>query len=201
MEKENINKFNEKKLFDAKDLRTAKIAYNDAGCYKWWARETNVELLVKGLNKISKSETIDFNEVKNRSEKQFEKDSNSDFYCIYVGLSQNLRKRLNTHVNRTIRNSTLRKTLASVLEYYSHNNFETEIDEFIDNLKLSYIELPNENIDKKETELINEYFHILNNDKNNHKLAEIYGLKNLISEARAIAAQKNPVFLKKNKNK
>ena len=52
MGKENINKFNEKELFDAKDLRTAKIAYNDAGCYKWWARETNVELLVKGLNKI-----------------------------------------------------------------------------------------------------------------------------------------------------
>lgn len=193
--KKKTNKFNELELFSAEKLSNAKIEYSGKGCYKWWAREGDVKQLVEGLNKVSKSETIDFNEVKKQSEKD------SGFYCIYVGLSQNLKRRLNTHVNRTIRNSTLRKTLASVLEYYSLNNFETEIDNFIKNLMLSYIEFPNENIEKKETELINEHFHILNNDKNNHKLAEIYGLKNLITEARAIAAQKNPAFLKKNKNK
>ena len=183
------------KIFDAKELRTTKIKYKDQGCYKWWAKEADLEQLVNGLNKVSK--IVDINEVKEQSER----DPETGFYCIYVGLSNNLKRRLNTHVNGTIRRSTLRKTLGSILQCYKHDNVESEIDNFIDSLKLQYIEMPNENIDQKETELIIEYFHLLNNDKNDHKLADRYGLKGLITDARAIAAKENPSLFKKNINK
>ena len=164
---------------------------NEPGYYKWWAKEGDLKKL---LSKFTPK--ITFNEIKKYLE------SENDYYCIYVGISKSsIRKRLNTHINGVILDSTLRKTIASILAYYNDENPEEKTNEFIDKLKLTYDYKDRNEVEEKETDLIKAKFHILNNSKNNTELAKKYKIKEQLTEFRKKAEEAKPLIFKKETKK
>lgn len=157
------------KMVSVKDLPFE----TEQGCYKWWASK-------KELVKLLPSLGLEFEQIR-----EFLEEKNG-FYCIYVGKSTNVRKRLIcNHIDGSVRNSTFRRTIAGLMNY--RKQCEQIInDEFIDKFKIEpiygafekekyYINEPMEN--SKET-----FFRILNSECNKHKLAKIS--KKKIKDAR-----------------
>jgi len=84
-EKENINK-----------------VPRESGYYKWYAPESVLKVILdkyyKQIVPLLQTKVI----------------NGDTYYYVYVGISKSLKRRLNTHVNKTSRVSTLRKTLSSI---------------------------------------------------------------------------------------
>lgn len=108
-------------------------------------------------------------------------------HCVYVGISDHLRKRLKTHVGHVLYRSTLRKSLSCFSDEIikAEEKINKGIDEFISKFKVKYYELTredyerlrkdvfqNENnreiLEQLEELLINSHLHILNIDKNKY---------------------------------
>jgi hypothetical protein len=133
----------------------------EPGCYKWWAKRQELDKLLQALG-------LNYDRVKNDIEKY------GDLFCIYVGKSKKIRKRLVcNHIDGSIRCSTLRKTIAGLMNIKS----EQEINQnFIDKFSIEPMYIN----PQKEKEIINEpnpnkpgetYLRILNSDGNEHNLA------------------------------
>ncbi len=135
----------------------------EQGCYKWWASKDELVKLLPSLG-------LKFEQIK-----EFLEEKNG-FYCIYVGKSTNVRKRLiYNHIDGSVRNSTLRKTIAGLMGY--QDQYEQRINnDFISKFKIEPIYVN----PKEEKKYINEpiknsdktYFRILNSDGNEHEFAK-----------------------------
>ena len=155
-----------------RDKEHLKEISNLTGYYKWWAAQSELNVILKALN-------IQFSDI----EKALEiKDG---LYCIYVGIAvkESVRARLDWHVNdhhtiNAVRSgalSTFRQSLSSVL--FSDQSKEQDTNSFIDRLTIHFFYFENLNsesdidkktIEAKETGLINQYLHILNGSKNHN---------------------------------
>ena len=151
---------------------------NTYGYYKWWTDETEFENLLAGFKS-----GVSFDEIKGNLE------LDENMYCVYVGISDSLRKRLKTHVGHDLYRSTLRRTLSCFSDEVikAEEIINKGIDEFIGRFKVKYYELTTDDYEwlrkifQKESErqileqieelLINEYLHILNIDKNKYEKA------------------------------
>lgn len=158
------------------------------GCYKWWAKEKEVDLL---LDRLLKNTGLKKNMVKECLE--FE----DGYYCVYVGEGKNVRERIKKHISGKVRTSTERKAIASLMEFFA--NPEKEVNEhFIDRFMVQPIYVK-DGFERKniETVLINEadYLRILNYEKNYHNLAEKTRLN--LFDAKRKAEKKNPTKFKK----
>lgn len=101
--------------------------------------------------------------------------------CIYVGKSLTLRKRLSNHIKRKRRKSTLRRSLGAIIG--NTKDIEKEINDFIDELEVSYFYVERKRLSQKEKETINNgYLRVLNIDENNHPKAPIEKIKKLRKE-------------------
>ncbi len=146
------------KVFCIKELREnlnlIQQVTNDPGVYKWYCSKNILEkTILKALN-------LSFEKVKNDIEKiEYQ---NKNYYCIYVGDSKNLRRRIiSNHLNGSVRTSTFRKTLAAII----YHNEGTYSKEMINNLQdKMLIEICFcANYHEKQKEIINNSFRPLNN--------------------------------------
>lgn len=131
-------------IFDAKDLRRS-------GYYKWYAPE---DLYKEILTKLK----IDFDEAKNKTEILVI--DNETFYGIYIGIAEDqpVIRRIGNHLYNSFNSSTLRKSIAAVLETTNHD----EVNEFMDKLKVQFFFEVSENLHEKERELLQNHFFVLN---------------------------------------
>lgn len=128
--------------------RTRGSLKKDIGVYKWWCDKSKIEQLLKPLNKRWK-EVKDFLE------------SNGDLFCFYVGQTKNKQgfaKRIKGQHLRSIKNSTLRRSLVALF------NSEDETNSFLDKCYLSMETLDASEIDEKEKFEINKKLRLLNLD-------------------------------------
>ena len=175
-----------------------------AGCYKWWAKRSEFDKILKCF----KSPKLEFEKIE--SELEFFDNDKERFYCVYVGKAAvgkttNLRVRVvKKHIKGKVRSSTLRKTIGSLMQYYKCAKPEDKIVEFIRELNVQPIYLKGSDLNKFEFSLINEkrmgkeaktYFRILNYKENEHDLAEIS--KPIIETARRTAEKVNPSVFKR----
>ena len=151
------------KLFAARDLRNSiekrQHIPSCCGVYQWWCEE---DILIKILSSLD----LDVNDCKKDIEKTKENIKEKELYCIYVGDTCNLKRRIcSNHIKGKIRNSTLRKTIAAVLV---ENKDEEKVNDIIDKLYVNWYEIK-EGKNKKETyhklqdEKINSCFRPFNN--------------------------------------
>ncbi len=172
-----------------KDLKKRSDIAEKTGCYKWWSPEEQVKKLLFKLG-------LEFSDVKSSLEKK------EGLYCIYVGKANNLKSRIiRQHIIGGVSNSTLRKTIASVMKYYDNSKVDTN-NNFIDYFKVQPIYLKKGELKDLEHSLINEkhgntsYFRFLNSEDNKHEIALEVDLPQKITKARDKAKEKNPkVFL------
>jgi hypothetical protein len=174
-----------------------KFINEEIGCYKWWAKEDEFEKLMKKLNLTlekneSLFETFDY--------------ENERYYCVYVGKADwgkrkknNLRVRImKKHIFGRVRVSTLRKTIACLMEYYE-NPEELVNKNFINRFMVQPIYLKKgEELNVREKYFINEpnndgdsYFRILNYKENEHDLFRTI-TKEKIENTRRKAERINP---------
>jgi predicted GIY-YIG superfamily endonuclease len=106
-----------------------------SGVYKWYADRDLA-------NEIGIPDTI-WNML---TKVKFE---NKIYGYVYVGMSGNLYKRIGSHLNSKITKSTLRKSIAGLLNTTSKEKISDCIDKFI-------IEYTHINLDKKEREQIED---------------------------------------------
>lgn len=199
MNKEQVKPISEEgPLISASDLRNDLQKRSDiakeTGCYKWWSPEDQVKELLLKLG-------LKFENVKSYLEKK------EGLYCIYVGKAMNLNSRIiKKHIMGSVSGSTLRKTIASVMEYYDNSKVDTNKN-FIDHFKVQPIYLKVGDLENFEESLINEecggikYFRFLNSDSNHHEIAQKVNLPDIIQKARDKAKEKNEVFLSYNEKK
>ena len=146
-------------MINASDLKDRhkreQLLGKKAGCYKWWAEEKQLDLLLEKLVETSENREV----VKKLLEFDGER------YCIYVGQASSIRKRLRNHVNGNVGSSTLRFSLASLIT-------KNKIDEFIKDLKIRYFIVNDKSeLDSVEWVLINgkdgeNVFRLLNIEEN-----------------------------------
>lgn len=172
---ENDMKIKAKELRPTEQGRSPKLLEIETrpGYYKWWAKKSELNDLLKGLGET-------FSNVKDDIEKE------DDLYCIYVGIARtSLRQRLNWHVNdkhtkKRVENgflSTLRKSLSSVIAKDQYDKDKT--NDFIDKLVVEFFytgyKTKSEESTKKllsiEKNLIGKNLRILNIMENNHPKA------------------------------
>ncbi len=180
------------KKIDAKNLRekaTIKEIEKKRGYYKWWADKNAFDVL---LNKLG---VAGFDDVESDVE------SDDGLYCIYVGIAckEVIGKRLSHHINRKMRNSTLRRSLSCLVsEKQDPAEIEQDINNFIDKLKVEYFvcdPISEKKLHELERSLIQDKLRILNISENEHKKAEPFvdELKRLRKEMKAkIKSAKNP---------
>lgn len=180
------------KKIDAKNLRekaTIKEIEKKRGYYKWWADKNALEVL---LNKLG---IAGFDDVESDVE------SDDGLYCIYVGIAckEVIGKRLSHHINRKMRNSTLRRSLSCLVsEKQDPAEIEQDINNFIDKLKVEYFvcdPISEKKLHELERSLIQDKLRILNISENEHKKAGPFvdELKRLRKEMKAkIKSAKNP---------
>lgn len=164
------------------------IIQKKPGCYKWWAKQEELNILLEKLvespeNRMKVKELLEFDD---------------GMFCIYVGQASSIRKRLNNHVNRTMGSSTLRQSIGSLiadLEKDNKSDVENKVRSFIEKLEIRYffVDKPSE-LDSVEWVLINgkkgdEVFRLLNIEDNEpeEKIAQnvIKTLGNKRSELRS----------------
>jgi hypothetical protein len=92
-------------LIKAESLREKENINNiprESGYYKWYAPESVLKVILdryyKQIVPLLQTKVI----------------NGDTYYYVYAGISKSLRLRLNTHVNKTSRVSTLRRTLSSI---------------------------------------------------------------------------------------
>ena len=162
------------------------------GCYKWWAKEVEVDLLLDPLLKNTG--------LKKKSVKEY-LEYEDGYYCVYVGEGKNVRERIKKHISGKVKNSTERKAIASLMSFFADP--EKDVNEhFINKFMVQPIYVKNKKKKKNiETVLINEanYLRILNYEKNYHNLAEKTRLN--LFDAKREAEKKNPTRFKKNSSK
>ena len=139
------------------------------GVYKWWCKKVLLDKIISNL-KLNPSCISDIEVVNKkvlrlcRENEIIESTIDEELYCIYVGDTGNLKKRiLNQHLGGNIKGSTLRMTIAAVLLGKVNekviNDIEDEmiIDVFYnDDFDCHYHIFQNREI--------NIYFRLLNND-------------------------------------
>lgn len=145
-------------IFDAKDLRRS-------GYYKWYAPE---DLYKEILAKLE----IDFDDVSENVEKL---ENDETYYGIYVGIAEDqpVIRRIGNHLYNSFNSSTLRKSIAAVLETTNHD----EVNEFMDKLKVQFFFEVSENLHEKERELLQNHFFVLNIQGNSTWTDKITSLK------------------------
>ena len=79
---------------------------NELGWYKIFVSHEKFELLLKEM-KVGKT-SYDLKNVENVD----------SLYCVYVGKSSKLKKRLNAHFGNSRENTTLKTSLSAVLIYF-----------------------------------------------------------------------------------
>ncbi len=149
-----LEKFAEKKrwceLIDASELIAAikdkknpkELLGDDAknpGCYKWWAKKDDVEILLSKIlfddekHKNIFSET-DYSQL-------FENEEN--LYCIYVGKANNLYDRLSKQHAKNTETSTLRRTICSLAcnQDDTLEKINKSIDGWLNEFKVQYFPL------------------------------------------------------------
>lgn len=100
---------------------------------------------------------IDFDDVSENVEKL---ENNETYYGIYVGIAEDqpVIRRIGNHLYNSFKSSTLRKSIAAVLETTNHD----KVNEFMDKLKVLFFFDVSENLDEKERELLQNHFFVLN---------------------------------------
>ncbi|GHV27558.1 hypothetical protein AGMMS4952_09450 [Spirochaetia bacterium] len=175
-------------IIDAKSLRTStelqKIP-DISGWYKWWAKEdTARKLLGHFFGELLPVLTKGTGEL-------------NEYYYLYVGIDNSMRKRLNWHINQQhtagyIKNgflSTFRNSIASLI---ANDLFaETETNNIIDTFKIEYFPM---DIPKKEIEATIEIPQMGSNVlpiniQNNHN-PRIQEFTHYLKEQRANSRQK-----------
>lgn len=132
---------------------------NNAGYYKWYAPESVLKVILPEhfeqiIPELHKREIND-----------------ETYYYIYVGISKSLKQRLNTHVNKTSRTSTLRRTLSSLVA--KNQNDQEKTNALINQMFVEYIETEMENAQKIEQyEISNNTLPLNLEFQQNNKLAE-----------------------------
>lgn len=151
-------------LTKAKDLRNKEnlnAIPDKAGYYKWWAEREELDVILKALN-------VDFNDVANYMEES------NNMYAIYVGIAtKSIRDRLSIHLKRSFANSTLRRSISSIVV---HKYDKDATNEFIDKLYVEYTtvdesiisEQAKKKLENKEDELMTEKYRVLNISGNKH---------------------------------
>ena len=139
------------------------------GVYKWWCKKELLDDIIRNLNLpldcINDIEMVDKKVIREcRRNEVIESTVNENYYCIYVGDTSNLKKRiLNQHLGGNVKGSTLRLSIAAVIlgrvDENEINNIEDEmiIDVFYsEDLDCEYHDFQNREINQK--------FRLLNND-------------------------------------
>lgn len=179
---------------------------NEIGCYKWWAKEHEFKELINKLDSSLKGNKTLFESIDYGNER---------YYCVYVGKADwgkskknNLRVRImKKHIFGRIRVSTLRRTIACLMEYYE-NPEELVNKNFINRFMVQPIYLKKgEKLNIREEYFINEprddgesYFRILNYKENKHDLFRTI-TKEKIEKARRKAESINPSLFPPPRNK
>jgi len=177
-----------------------------AGYYKWWATEDTVKLILHylGQNDSTFQSEVQFKNMEKKN--LFERDKTNPYYCIYIGISDNLSSRLKNHVSGAIGSSGFRRHLGRLI-WNSNPNQSKEgiilaINNFIGLLKIeyTYVQSDRKEIEDIETVLINTKLHILNDDKNDYK--DLCNEAKLIDQKLEYLQNNCPDWLKKKrKNK
>lgn len=163
-------------FYEVKDLRNDKNKRklrsnipNKPGVYKWWCRKDLLEKFLKELD-IQFDECAKDIEVKNNFDVLkvcdngyfYEEHIKNSYYCIYVGESKNLKRRIfNNHLGSNIKGSTLRHTICAILVGYDD---KLKVNELQDEMIIEIMAFPLEEYQKKQYTMINEKFRPLNND-------------------------------------
>lgn len=138
---------------------------NKRGMYKWWATKPQLEKEL--LPKLG----VEFKNIKNDLECKGKR------YCIYVGIADNesVGSRLTLHIKKGLHNSTLRRSIGGLIvqnKSVDAETVKTEINNFIDNLVVSYSvdydKCSAKQLLEEESKNINEYLRILNIQKNHY---------------------------------
>jgi len=144
------------KLLNIKSIKELRIS-RKPGVYKWWCKEDLLRDFLKKLG-INYSEAIGDIEQKNFG--------NYNYFCIYVGDTETLRSRIiGNHIGGDTSNSTLRKTIGSILYADVSRSAEEKIDNAIDDMIVQIFYDFNcfEEAHKFQNKEINEKFRPLNN--------------------------------------
>ncbi|MBS7401889.1 MAG: hypothetical protein KIG16_05240 [Eubacteriales bacterium] len=163
---------NESNLIKGADIRNDKELLNKlpiplAGLCKVWVKRQELEIILQRLQ-------LNFDEIYEELVKK------GDYYCIFVGCRNCLKRRLQEHVNGPIDKSSFFRSLSGILE--------NSLNSFIDNL---YFECIDENDfdgtrkDEKNSLLSSGKFYVLNINENPHKLAK--KIKPILTKYRKIA--------------
>lgn len=130
--------------------------------YRWWFVENSLEV----KNNTSVVEII----RRNLCDKEFQKISKEEIdkggyrYAMYVGKGANGKRRFKNHISPPIRTSTLRRTIAALLE----TNNEEAITEVLKQCYYEWWELEcNKTLADEERKKINEGYYPLNLKENN----------------------------------
>ena len=151
-----------------------KTISNFPGYYKWWAAQSELDVILKALN-------IQFSDIENALEIK------DGLYCIYVGIAvkESVRARLDWHVNdkhtaSQVLNGTLSTLRQSISSIVAGNQFDkTATDSFIDKLFIEYFycdeaiksESAKHKLHETEKQLLAEYLRVLNIQENHHPLS------------------------------
>lgn len=179
-------------MYLAKTIRyNFKLVPTTSGVYKWWCDLATLNTI---LDKIDPYGNI--NIPADIEKCTYE---NKTLYCFYVGIAKNLRARIKWHIKshtakqvETGRISTLRNSLASIFFGTTNISINTDLNNLIDTLYISFVENP----DPHEIEKVilsgtasaynsNNYVYILNIQENNHCKAK--DLKKELKELRKSA--------------
>jgi hypothetical protein len=184
-------------VIQAKLLRGIKalesIPDNHPGWYCWWAKETEVKILLDSQFLAHKY----FDELAAKLHQG--SGSLQNYYYIYTGIAvkESIRARLNWHINQRHTESavkhgtlsTLRQTFSSLVAGDQYNEFAT--NDFIDKLMVEYFPVKYQImsteaktfLEKNEDNEMNEYILVLNIKGNNH--TEVKDFRKELSQLRS----------------
>ena len=144
------------------------------GYYKWWAAQSELDVILKALN-------INFSDINNALEIK------DGLFCIYVGIAvkESVRARLDWHVNdkhtaSQVLNGTLSTLRQSISSIVAGNQSDKEAtNNFIDKLYVEYFycnepiksEAAKISLHETEKKLLAEYLRVLNIQENHHPLS------------------------------
>ena len=162
------------KASSLRDKEQLKSISSLPGYYKWWAAQSELDVILKALN-------IQFSDIENALEIK------DGLYCIYVGIAvkESVRARLDWHLNdkhtaSQVLNGTLSTLRQSISSIVAGNQFDKEAtDSFIDKLFVEYFycdeaiksETTKHKLHETEKKLLAEYLRVLNIQENHHSLS------------------------------
>ena len=140
----------------AKTLREKNTIECEPGIYKWWTSKKQFCQILNALGIKLKDEELKLVENKD------------NWFCIYVGQADSLKKRLqDNHVNGR-RKSTLRTSIgAIILKEYGPTDIDNKVNTFINTLKIEYKFVKKDELnDAEKKEIGSDYLRILNGQHN-----------------------------------